>query len=153
MKSHLFLFLFSLLLSFSCTNDTDDTVNYDVQNEADIIKYIAKHKLLANRTDTGLYYVIDEIGMGKKPTSSSEVTVSYKGYFLDGTTFDQSDAKGISFKLQQVIDGWTEGLTYFKEGGSGMLLIPSRLAYGNTGNSRIPGGAVLIFEIKLLKVN
>ena len=100
-----------------------------------------------------MYYVIGKQGTGTKPSSSSTVTVAYKGYFLDGDIFDQSDLEGITFNLQQVITGWTEGITYFNEGGEGILLIPSQLGYGSKNYSGIPGGSVLIFDIQLLKVN
>ncbi|WP_337992857.1 FKBP-type peptidyl-prolyl cis-trans isomerase [Flavivirga sp. 57AJ16] len=97
--------------------------------------------------------MIDTEGTGVKPNATSNVTVAYKGYFTNGTVFDQSDAEGISFGLQQVISGWTEGMTYFKEEGNGKLLIPSHLAYGHSGRGSIPGGAVLIFDINLISVN
>jgi FKBP-type peptidyl-prolyl cis-trans isomerase FkpA len=68
--------------------------------------------------------VIKEAGDGVKPTSSSIVTVAYKGYHTDGEVFDESSASGITFPLQNVIkDGLKNSL--FKEGGSGTLLIPS----------------------------
>ena len=100
-----------------------------------------------------MYYVINEAGTGKQPTTTSNVTVAYKGYFTNGSVFDQSNADGISFGLQQVIRGWTEGIPYFKEGGSGILLVPAHLGYGNSDYSGIPGGSVLVFEVKLIKVN
>ena len=86
-------------------------------------------------------------------SSSSNVTVAYKGYFLNGKVFDQSNSGGISFGLNRVITGWTEGITYFKEGGNGVLLVPSNLGYGPNGSRSIPGGAVLVFDVKLIKVN
>ena len=91
--------------------------------------------------------------LSSQPTTSDNVTVAYKGYFTNGEVFDQSDSDGISFGLGQVIPGWTEGITYFKEGGRGMLLIPSHLGYGNSGRGSIPGGAVLIFDVDLKSVN
>ncbi len=121
-------------------------------NEAEIVKYIADNHLKAERSDSGLYYVIEEPGTGKKPTANSEVTVAYKGAFTNKSVFDQSDEKGISFPLQNVIKGWTEGIQYFKEGGKGILLIPSELGYGANGTGPIPGGSVLVFDIKLLSV-
>lgn len=148
MKSYIYLFL--LILIISCNNDDSGS---NPQTEADIIKYIEAHNLTAQKSNTGLYYVIEKQGEGVKPTSNSNVTVSYKGYFTNGSVFDQSDANGISFNLQQVIKGWTEGITYFKEGGEGMLLIPSQLGYGSTDRTGIPGGSVLLFDIKLLSVN
>jgi len=87
------------------------------------------------------------------PTFTDNVTVAYKGYFLDGSVFDQSNEAGISFNLQGVISGWTEGITYFKEGGSGMLLIPAHLGYGSYNFNGIPGGSVLVFEVNLISVN
>ncbi len=107
----------------------------------------------AIRSASGLYYVINNQGSANKPLPSSNVTVAYKGYFTDGSVFDESDSEGISFNLNQVISGWTEGLTYLGEGGSGVLLIPSRLGYGNSGRGSIPGGAVLIFDVTLRSIN
>jgi len=121
-------------------------------DEAIIVKYIADHKLTATRTDSGLYYVVDVIGGGIHPNSNSQVRVSYKGYFTDGQVFDQSDAAGIIFGLNSVIKGWTEGIPYFKAGGSGKLLIPSVLGYGTSGNSGIPANSVLVFDIGLIEV-
>ena len=130
-----------------------EIIDYEAKNEADIIEYIEENDLVANRTNSGLYYVINEEGTGTRPTSSSNVTVAYKGYFLDGTVFDQSDANGISFGLDQVIKGWTEGIPLFKEGGEGILLIPSSLGYGLNGAGSIPRGAVLVFDVNLISVN
>jgi len=128
-------------------------IDYDAQNEAEILQYIEDNDLEATKSDSGLYYVINDEGTGTAPTSSSNVTVAYTGYFLDGTVFDESDANGISFDLNKVILGWQEGITYFKEGGEGVLLIPSSLAYGSNGTGPIPGGAVLVFDVKLISVN
>ena len=149
MKPYLTLVL-SLFIFISCSKD-DDT--FEPQTEADIIQYIEANDLNATRSNSGLYYVINDEGTGTRPTSSSNVTVAYKGSLLDGAVFDQSDSNGISFGLNQVIKGWTEGITYFKEGGEGILLIPSNLGYGNNGQGSIPGGAVLVFDIKLISVN
>ena len=149
MKTHLYLF-FSVFIFLSCSNNDTD---FERQTEEDIIKYIEDNDLNANRTNSGLYYVIDNSGSGTRPTSSSNVTVAYKGYFLDGSVFDQSDANGISFGLNQVISGWTEGIPLFKEGGEGLLLVPSNLGYGDNRRGSIPGGAVLVFDINLISVN
>ncbi|MDB2385194.1 FKBP-type peptidyl-prolyl cis-trans isomerase [Polaribacter sp.] len=124
-----------------------------IDNEADILAYIDDNNLNASRTDSGLYYVINEEGTGNTPTETSNVTVAYKGYLLDGTVFDESDANGIDFDLDGVILGWTEGIQLFKEGGEGILLIPNDLAYGLLGVSSIPGGAVIVFDINLISVN
>ena len=155
MKSTL-LALVSLLF-VSCLSDINSNietqpVDYTVQNEKEIVDYIAKNNLNAQKSDTGLYYVITEPGTGKQPTANSDVRVAYKGYFTSGKIFDQSKPEGIDFGLYQVIKGWTEGIQYFKEGGSGVLLVPAHLGYGN-GRPGIPGGSVLVFDVKLIKVN
>jgi FKBP-type peptidyl-prolyl cis-trans isomerase FkpA len=149
MKAYLFLF-FSILLFVSCASE--DT-NREFDTEADITKYIADNNLNAKRTNSGLYYVINKQGSGSKPTSSSSVTVAYKGYFLNGKVFDQSNSNGITFGLNQVIKGWTEGVQLFNVGGEGILLIPYNLGYGANGSRSIPGGAALVFDIKLVRVN
>ncbi|TDU40343.1 FKBP-type peptidyl-prolyl isomerase-like protein [Gelidibacter sediminis] len=151
MKKYTVLVLVFALLT-AC-NNSDDNVDYREKNNEDIIAYIDNNNLNAQKSDSGLYYVINELGSGIQPTVTSNVTVAYKGYFLNGQTFDQSDANGVSFGLQQVIKGWTEGIPYFREGGKGTLLIPSHLGYGNQGRPGIPGGAVLIFDIHLISVN
>lgn len=144
-----------LLASCGSENNTVDTepIDYREQNDSDIQAYIESNNIEAQKSDSGLYYAIEEAGSGKQPNTSSDVTVAYKGYFLNEEVFDQSDATGITFNLQQVIKGWTEGITYFKENGKGILLIPAHLGYGSSDAYGIPGGSVLIFEINLISVN
>ena len=144
--------LFILTLFISCTKDNNSIVDYTAKNEQEIKDYIAKNNLTAQRSNTGLYYIITEPGTGTQPTASSNVTVAYKGYFTNGTVFDQSSA-GIKIGLNQVIKGWTEGIPYFKTGGSGMLLVPAHLGYGSYNYNGIPGGSVLLFDVKLISVN
>ena len=151
---HLLSALLVLILFISCAKDKQTTiVDYTAKNEQEIKDYITKNNLTATRSTTGLYYVINDPGTGTQPTATSNVTVAYKGYFTNGTAFDQSSSAGISFYLNQVIPGWTEGIQYFKTGGSGILLIPSNLGYGPYDSNGIPGGSVLIFDIKLVSVN
>lgn len=149
MKYTLFASVFLLFLS--CSKDKE--VDYVAKNDQEIADYVAKNNLTAQKTDSGLYVVINEPGTGAQPTASDNVTVAYKGYFTDGRVFDQSDAAGISFPLNGVIKGWTEGIPYFKVGGSGILLVPSHLGYGSNNYSSIPGGSVLIFDVKLISIN
>ncbi|PWG06582.1 FKBP-type peptidyl-prolyl cis-trans isomerase [Polaribacter aquimarinus] len=148
MKPYL-LSVFVIFLLSSCIKDD----NFTPQTEDDIKAYIAENNLTAKKTNSGLYYVIQKKGTGTQPTANSNVRVAYKGYFLDKNVFDQSSADGITFNLQQVIRGWTEGIQLFKEGGEGILIVPYQLGYGSNGRGGIPGGAVLVFDIKLISVN
>ncbi len=150
---HFLAALVALTLFISCSKDNSTPIDYVVQNEKEISEFIGNNNLNAQRTDSGLYYVIKDPGTGAQPTTSSNVTVAYKGTFTNGQIFDASTNDGIRIDLGQVIKGWREGIPYFKEGGSGILLIPAHLGYGNYDYSVIPGGSVLIFEIKLISVN
>lgn len=147
---HLFPFLLLGIFIVSCKKD--DANDQAAKDEEIIKKYITDHSLNATATGSGLYYVINEPGMGASCNSTSDVKVNYQGYFTSGEVFDQSPATGVTFNLANVIKGWTEGIPYFKEGGSGTLLIPSALGYGASGNSSIPGNTVLIFDVELLDV-
>ncbi|MDC0651926.1 FKBP-type peptidyl-prolyl cis-trans isomerase [Flavobacteriaceae bacterium] len=150
MKTYLYL-IASVFIFISCSTKTESS--FEPETEADIIQYIEDNNLNAIRSNSGLYYVIHNEGSGPRPTSTSNVRVAYKGYFLDGVVFDESDSNGITFGLNQVIQGWTEGITYFREGGNGILLVPYELGYGEAGRGSIPGGSVLIFDIRLIRVN
>ena len=107
------------------------------------------------QTASGLQYKVVKEGKGAKPKATDEVLVHYTGKLLDGTVFDSSVQRGepISFPLNGVIAGWTEGLQLMREGSVYMLYIPSELAYGDGDNGAIPAGSTLIFEVELIKVN
>ncbi|KAF2079169.1 FKBP-type peptidyl-prolyl cis-trans isomerase [Flavobacterium sharifuzzamanii] len=156
----LLIALFTLTLFVSCTSSTPEDIlpppkDYTAQNDKEITDYLAKNNLTATKTSTGLYYIIKTEGTGKQPSVLSTVTVKYKGYYTSGKTFDQSkDAAGATFPLNKVIQGWKEGIPFFKEGGTGVLLIPSHLGYGSYDDPRgVPAGSVLIFDIELISVN
>lgn len=107
-------------------------------------------------TASGLQYTVIREGSGKSPKATDEVVVNYRGTLLNGTEFDSSYKRNepISFRLNQVIPGWTEGVQLMKEGAKYQFVIPSKLAYGSRGT---PGGPIgpdetLIFEVELLKV-
>ena len=149
--------LLALLSIFfiSCSDDEqpvdERSESCETRNDQEIQDYLAENNIEAERTESGLYYIIDEEGTGIQPTATDDVRVAYTGYFTNGEIFDQN-SEGIPFNLQEVIEGWTEGITYFKEGGSGMILVPSDLGYGSKDYRGIPGCSVLIFEIELLDV-
>jgi len=152
---HLFSALVALTLFISCstTEDIKEPTDYTAKNDKEITDYLAKNNLTAQKTNSGLYYVIEETGTGAQPTAASNVTIAYKAYFINGTVLEESDEEGVSLDLSKTIPGWVEGIPVFKEGGSGTLLIPSHLAYGSFSYGPIPGGSVILFDIKLISVN
>lgn len=104
---------------------------------------------------SGLQYKVLKEGSGKTPKETDTVSVNYKGSLLDGTEFDSSYKKGqpITFKVGEVIKGWSEALQHMKEGSKWQLFIPPDLAYGERAIAQvIPPNSTLVFEVDLIKV-
>lgn len=109
-----------------------------------------------NTTASGLQYQVLQKGGGTAhPSPTSRVKVHYEGKLLDDTVFDSSYKRGepIVFGLNQVIEGWTEGVQLMVEGEKTRFFIPAELAYGNRATGPIPPGSTLIFDVELLGVN
>ncbi len=107
-------------------------------------------------TESGLQYLVLTHGEGNEhPKASDKVNVHYHGTLLDDTVFDSSVERGqaISFGLNQVIKGWTEGVQLMVVGDKTRFFIPANLAYGNSATGKIPPGSVLIFDVELLAIN
>ena len=106
-------------------------------------------------TESGLQYEILEPSLGQKPKATDTVRVHYEGTLIDGTVFDSSYKRGesISFPLNGVIKGWTEGLQLMSIGSKYKFFIPYQLAYGERGAGQsIPPYAALIFTVELLGI-
>ena len=104
---------------------------------------------------SGLKFYDITVGEGASPAGpSASVTVHYSGWLVDGTQFDSSVERGepISFALNRVIPGWTEGVQSMKVGGVRKLIIPYDLGYGERGSRSIPPKATLIFDIELISL-
>jgi peptidylprolyl isomerase len=106
----------------------------------------------AASTASGLKYRVLQKGSGKAhPSATSRVRVHYTGWTTDGKMFDSSVARGepITFGLNQVIPGWTEGVQLMVEGEKTRFWIPEELAY--KGRPGAPAG-MLVFDVELIKV-
>jgi len=111
--------------------------------------------MLAATTTSGLIYEELVAGTGATPTADQSVTVHYTGKLVsDGRVFDSSYSRGepTTFRVNQVIKGWQEGLGMMKEGGKAGLTIPAELAYGSRQMNDIPPNSDLFFEVELIKV-
>ncbi len=131
----------------------------DVKNNiAKGVEFLANNRTVEGvlETSSGLQYQVLQPGTGNEhPKASDTVKVHYHGTLLDGTVFDSSVNRGapISFGLNRVIPGWTEGLQLMVVGEKTRFFIPANLAYGNRSAGKIEGGSLLIFEVELLAIN
>jgi FKBP-type peptidyl-prolyl cis-trans isomerase FkpA len=137
----------------------------NIAREASFNKFITKDLMEKNlkedkevvQTASGLQYKVLVQGKGPKPTATDKVKVHYVGTLYDGTVFDSSIQRGepITFPLNQVIKGWTEGLQLMNVGSKYKFWIPSELAYGDRPVGQVPksAGSMLIFEVELIAIN
>ncbi len=104
-------------------------------------------------TDSGLQYKVLEQGSGPMPAATDRVTVHYRGTLIDGTEFDSSmGGEPVTFGLNQVIPGWTEGVQLMPVGSKYEFYINPELGYGAAGGGPIPPNATLVFEVELLGI-
>ena len=146
----------------ACFNDIQMKMQAKQNQEAGAEKEKGLQFLAENRkrkevheTASGLQYEVIVMGKGEKPAATDQVKVHYTGKTIDGQVFDSSVQRGepITFGLNQVIPGWTEGLQLMPVGSKFMLYIPSELGYGERGaGALIKPGSTLIFEVELLDI-
>jgi len=106
-------------------------------------------------TKSGLQYEVLKQGDGAKPKATDKVTVNYRGTLIDGTEFDSSYKRGkpVTFPLNGVIKGWTEGVQLMNVGSKYKFVLPSSLAYGVHGaGPKIGPNSVLVFEVELQSI-
>jgi FKBP-type peptidyl-prolyl cis-trans isomerase FkpA len=155
MKKIIPILIIALFATFSC-GKSEEVLSNAEQLEIDlpiIQRFLTENNLTAQSTSSGLHYIITEqVDGSDKPTLNHKITVHYKGYYIDTKeVFDQTE-EGIPYTtlLARTIDGWREGIPFFTKGSKGMLIIPSRLAYGPYPEVGIKPNAILVFEIELL---
>jgi len=122
--------------------------------EADALKEFTEG---AQKTESGLMYLIEVEGQGSKPSKGDSVQVHYELKLTSGVVVDSSFQRGqpisINIGVGQVIPGWDEGIMLLKEGSKATLVVPSDLGYGPSGaGGVIPPNATLIFKVQLVKV-
>jgi FKBP-type peptidyl-prolyl cis-trans isomerase FklB len=136
------------------TKQTEELANKNLEAGKTFLTENAKRDGVKT-TESGLQYEVLEKGEGEKPAQTDTVKVHYTGELLSGEVFDSSRERGepVTFALNQVIPGWTEGLQLMSEGARYKLYIPSDLAYGPGGNRAIGPNETLVFDVELLDVN
>lgn len=148
MKNTLLLGTVLLTLGFLAACNKEDQAEID---RALIVQYVADNNLNATEHSSGIFYVIETPGSGGSPTVDDRVTVRYKGYYLDGVVFDQTDGPAtVKFRLGDLIEGWKIAIPLLQKGGKGLFIIPSALAYGSNPPFGVRADAVMAFEIELV---
>ncbi|GAA4454043.1 FKBP-type peptidyl-prolyl cis-trans isomerase [Rurimicrobium arvi] len=124
-----------------------------------IQEYLSKNGISAQKSASGVYYIITKPGAGENATAGKTVKVKYTGKTMDGKVFDSNidpqfqHTEPLEFILgqRQVIAGWDEGISLLNKGAKATLFIPSGLAYGAEGREpQIPANSILIFDVELL---
>ncbi len=141
-----------------------------IEEDKIIQDFIKEKGLEAQKTESGLYYVIEEEGTGEPVSAGTTMHVNYAGYLIDGTLFDTSieslakennafsegrpyEALPVTVGMGQVIPGWDEGLLLLKKGSKAKFIIPSPLGYGeNAMGAKIPANSVLVFDVDVADV-
>ncbi len=174
MKKFLSIIGISIFLLTNCdnlqtgrqtSNQTPSTNLNQQKNQAaidqeKIEKYLEDLYLLdkAQKTASGIHYLIEMEGGGLRPSEESTVKIRFQTSLLDGTVFEDSkdfqEDGTVTFSInEQFIKGWKESIMLLEEGGKGTFLIPSGLAYGKRASNKFPANSVLIYKIELIEVN
>jgi FKBP-type peptidyl-prolyl cis-trans isomerase FkpA len=147
-------FLFPFLLVFltfsSCQTYSDsDKESFDQK----IQKYIKNSKIKYQKSESGLYYFIENEGEGDFIKLTDEVSFTYEGKLLNGTIFDgQNKKKPVTFQVSKLIQAWQETMLYLKKGGKAKIISPPQLGYGDYDLEAIPKNSILIFELEVVDV-
>lgn len=138
-----FLVITFSLICLSLPSCTDNLAT----ERLEILNYLENNGKVAKDT-LGIFIIVDNEGGENKPFLTSSVTINYIGKYLDGTLFDQSNGD-IKIKLSSAINGLQAGIPFFGKNGSGTIIIPSNLGFGNNPPRGVKKSAILIFEINV----
>ncbi len=152
---------FSTVMLTACNQEKEKMAQ---EHHANPLGDAANQKFLADnaakdgvvKRPSGLQYRVLQTGSGKSVTNGNDmVTVTYKGWLINGKVFDQTQpGKTATFPAGRLIPGWVEALSLMKEGDEWQLVIPSDLGYGARGaGADIPPNQTLVFDMKLIAVS
>jgi FKBP-type peptidyl-prolyl cis-trans isomerase FkpA len=146
-------FTFALITLFlvGCkTYSEEDKTEFDKKIE----KFIAKSDIKYERSESGLYYFIENVGEGDLIKFNDEVSFTYTGKLLNGKTFDGMHKRTpVTYAVSKLIEGWKEAFMYLKKGGKVKLIIPPTLGYGDHDLPDIPPHSILVFDIEIIDVH
>lgn len=144
-----FLLVLSLLMAMSsCETYNDDQLN---DFDAKIKSHIEKNSIDCESSDSGLYFKILKEGEGQRVQSKDRISFTYNGTFLNGETFDEQ-SEPVSFYVADLIGAWKEIVLKLNEGGEAYLISPPQLGYGSRNLDKIPANSILVYTLKVHKV-
>lgn len=148
-KALFFIGLISLLVTSCKTYSEEEVQSFDKM----IQKFVMKSGLNYEKSESGLYYLIEKEGEGEYIKFTDEVSFRYTGKLLSGKTFDgRYKRTPITFEVSKLIEGWKEGMMYLKKGGKAKLIVPPTLGYGENQLPDIPANSILYFDIEVVDV-
>lgn len=148
-KACFLLFGIAFLLTSCKTYSEKDKEGFDKKIQHFILQTGEKYE----KSESGLYYLIEQEGEGEFIKYTDQVSFTYIGKFLDGTVFDGKNQKTpITYEVSKLIEGWKEAFTYLKKGGKAKLIIPPYLGYGDHDLPAIPPHSILYFELEITNV-
>jgi FKBP-type peptidyl-prolyl cis-trans isomerase FkpA len=156
-KNNLTIFLFLTAILVISLWSCDPSKKLEKEENAKIQEYLSSNSNLNFiKKPSGLYYLEVLAGTGLPVATHDTAYIKYTGKFLNGTVFE-TNTESTDTLIRPVNEGWLisgldEGLTYMREGGKSMLLIPSKLAYGPSGYYFIDGWTPLIFDIEIVRI-
>ncbi len=155
------IFFSGMLFLSSCLKTNEDevrTLAIEQEEIADYLSALVAEGYDVDTTESGVYYVVREMGEGPSPVEGDTISVKYAGYFTNGNLFDTSEwqnAEGIMefvFITNPMIPGFQDGLRLMNKGAKCDLIIPSSLGYGAYGYNSIPGYTGLVFVVSLEEI-
>ena len=151
----LIILLSTVLIFITCSkkNDNHCTPVTPDSESAEMTGFCNAQAITYTVDTNGIYYQVIDQGSGVTPNPGSVITVTYKGWTLDGNVVEDKTATPVTKRLNQFIEGWILALPYIQEGGRIKMILPSAFAYGCTGISgKVPPNSPLYYDIVLMKV-
>lgn len=140
------LLVVTIFVMTGCFNYSEEELN---QYDREIQQYILEKGIDAKRTESGLYYFVEEEGDGSLIPYDGVIGVTYKGMLLDGHPFDTQLNNPVELNIKNLVLGWREAMLYVNVGSSLTVIIPPQLAYKKQQRGAIPENSILVFSMKI----